>query len=37
MLVDREIVRLENEVVISEIVFGMVHGLTIQRIPKNPP
>jgi hypothetical protein len=32
-----EIVRLQNEVVTSEIVFEMVHGLTIQRIPKNPP
>jgi hypothetical protein len=32
-----EIVRLENEVIISEIVFGMVHGCPYKGFPKNPP
>jgi hypothetical protein len=33
-----EIIKLEDEVVIFGIVFGMVHGTTTRRIPqKNPP
>ncbi len=31
------IVRLENEVVISENVFGMVHGWSYEGFQKNPP
>jgi hypothetical protein len=32
-----EIVRLENEIVIFEIVFGMVHGWPYKGFQKNPP
>jgi hypothetical protein len=29
--------RFENEIIIFEIVFGMVHGwMTIWKFPKNP-
>ncbi len=31
-----KIVKLENEVVIFEIVFGMVHGRPYKRFQKNP-
>jgi histone acetyltransferase (RNA polymerase elongator complex component) len=32
-----EVVRLQNEIVISKIVFGMVHGQLNPRIPKKLP
>jgi hypothetical protein len=31
-----KIVKFENEIVISEIVFGIVHGRPYQGFPKNP-
>jgi hypothetical protein len=36
LLKKMEIVRLENEVVIFEIVFEMVHGQPYKRFQKNP-
>jgi hypothetical protein len=32
----KEIVRLEYEIVICEIAFGMVHGPPYEGFPKNP-
>jgi hypothetical protein len=32
-----EVVRLENEIVISEIVIGIVHGQPYKGFQKNPP
>jgi hypothetical protein len=33
----KEIIRLENEIVISENVFGMVHEQSHKGFHKNPP
>jgi hypothetical protein len=32
-----EVVRLENEIVVSEIVIGIVHGQPYKGFHKNPP
>jgi len=37
LFLKKEIVSLENEIVFSEIAFGMVHGPPYEGFQKNPP